>query len=344
MATIDTHARQNIPFHAEWPKALDPQLESILFKVARVAWDILSIIIFPIGLVRLGIWALKKFAISQIYPAPLKYQADAEKLLTSKKGVRVTITSPQNVKLETAYFPGGSEKAILHFPGLGNQWEYCGNEIAELLAPQDAHLLMVNSRWCTAGNPPPDKEGLALDAWTAFNYLVNEKGIAPENILFMGHSMGGAVATLGAALAQEEYPDIEIKLISWNSFHSLASAAKHLIAQESKCCFGIAAHLAYWGMKIAGDIDVTAALATVKNKAVIWNREDETVLHPAQIIHHARGGYSFEMSPGPTACSEHNRYFSDVEAQALHTLIKKLFDHHITHAEEDHFQQLVNCI
>ncbi|MHC4123172.1 MAG: alpha/beta hydrolase [Planctomycetota bacterium] len=40
----------------------------------------------------------------------------------------------------------------------------------------------------------PTEEGTYIDAQTAYNWLVNEKGISPSNIIIFGRSLGGTVA------------------------------------------------------------------------------------------------------------------------------------------------------
>lgn len=342
MATVETHGRQNISFQADWPKTLDPKIESCVWKVARVAWDVFSVIIFPIALCRLGIWLLKRHILSKV----------EANMGTAGHGSipgtdRVALISPTGTKLDTVYFEGREKKAVIYFPGLGNTWQQCGKwMMQEHFEPLGAHVLMVNSRWHTRGNDFADEKGLALDSWTAFNYLVKEKGFDPDDILFMGHSMGGALATLGAGLVQEEYPEIEAKLISWNSFYSLASTVNQLISRKMKICCGIqglAGHLAYWALRVDSNVDVSEALEKVKRKGVIWSKFDETIFFPAQAYHQAHSGYSFERQ-NENSWSEHDRGFTDDEKLALNALMRKLLQLPEDRAEKEAFDRYVQLI
>lgn len=74
-------------------------------------------------------------------------------------------------------------------------------------------------------NGVPSEEGTYLDAEAAWDYLVTEYGKTPQDIIVVGHSLGGAVATelamrkKPAALIVESsftsLPDLAAKLYPW---------------------------------------------------------------------------------------------------------------------------------
>lgn len=55
-------------------------------------------------------------------------------------------------------------------------------------------MLAVNLRGYGESDGGPSEKGLYQDARTMFNYLVNDKGIDPSNIIIHGYSMGGPIA------------------------------------------------------------------------------------------------------------------------------------------------------
>ncbi len=341
MPKIENHPSQTATFQAEWPRGLDPKFESTCKKVVKVAWNILSVILFPIGLARLAIWAIKKCAAHLILcKTDQSDQESGDRFLDKFSGKRLTLVSPTGTKLDACYIPGQFNKAVVFFPGMSNKWQHYGVEldskgekllygelIMQLFPQLGAHVLFVNSRWHTHQNPCPDEQGLALDGWAAVKYLLDQ-GFDPDNILIMGHSMGGAVATLTAGLVQEEYPEIEVKLINWNSFFSFASAAKHIVSHQVPCCGiqKVLCHAVYWALRALDNIDVTASMEKVKRKAILWNPSDETIYLPAQMIQYVNEGYSLEMENLNTS-SEHDRLFKRSELLAIRMLTLKLFDY-----------------
>lgn len=90
----------------------------------------------------------------------------------------------------------------------------------------------------------PTEEGIYLDAQTAYEYLMNEKGISPENIIIYGYSLGSGVATKIArdnyckglilesafksipAMGEEMYPFIPINMIATIAFDSYSRIDK----------------------------------------------------------------------------------------------------------------------
>ncbi|NGX45100.1 MAG: hypothetical protein K940chlam2_00242 [Chlamydiae bacterium] len=351
-------------YQAKWPGPLDPQLEPTWKKVARIAWDIFSVIVFPIGLARLALWALRQCAIKVLTPY-LNNRGETTEwnqecgttLLEDKKGHRVPLKTPTGVLLDAAFFPRSDEMAIIYFPGLYGKWQRGTQHGSDPhIEETGASVLMVNSRWHTHDNPFADEAGLALDGWTAFDYLI-KRGFSPDQIVFMGHSMGGAVATLGAGLAQEAFPDAEIKLINWNSYHSFASTIKELISQRGQlpCGLeGVTCYLAYWVLRATGNVDVSSALEKIKTKVVIWNAADETIYSPAQAVQKATSGLSFEMkSYGKSADHPslekragwaHIRPFTPSEGRALQAILLRFFGRPLSDKQAKSFGRYVTVI
>jgi len=362
---MDSLRVESHTYEARWPEPLDPQLESCWKKVARVAFDILSVLIFPIGLARLAAWGTRTVAIKMLQ-THLKgrgetsewQQSNGDQMLEKAEGRRVPLKTPTGIQLDAAYIPRSKEQAVIYFPGVYGKWQRCSQHGSEEhIEATGASVLMVNSRWHTHDNPFADEEGLALDGYTAFDYLI-QQGFSPDNIVFMGHSMGGAVATLGAGLAQEAFPDADIKLVNWCSYHSLASTFKSLVLERTKLPFHlekIVCHIVYWVLRMAGNIDVSSALERVKSKAVIWNAADGTIFGPAQTIKKATRCFSFEMktwgqeprreplSAGADT-GAHLRTFTNGEGLALQAILHRFFNLPTDEHQDAKFARYVTVI
>jgi hypothetical protein len=73
-----THLNERILHQVtEWPKAMQ---ETVLQKICRIAYDILSVIIFPIGLIRLAAWCIQKIIARAILPAAYCQEKAADAL------------------------------------------------------------------------------------------------------------------------------------------------------------------------------------------------------------------------------------------------------------------------
>jgi fermentation-respiration switch protein FrsA (DUF1100 family) len=57
------------------------------------------------------------------------------------------------------------------------------------------NTLSMDYRGFGASEGKPTEKGLYIDAQTAYNYLVNEKGVTPSNIVIYGYSLGTGIAT-----------------------------------------------------------------------------------------------------------------------------------------------------
>jgi pimeloyl-ACP methyl ester carboxylesterase len=93
--------------------------------------------------------------------------------------------------------------------------------LARALSREGLSVLLLDYRGY-AGNPgSPSEEGLALDVRAARSFLVDDEGIPAERLLYLGESLGAAVAT---ELATEHPP---AGLILRSPFVDLASVGSH---------------------------------------------------------------------------------------------------------------------
>ncbi|MBN8131410.1 MARTX multifunctional-autoprocessing repeats-in-toxin holotoxin RtxA [Vibrio vulnificus] len=87
-----------------------------------------------------------------------------------------------------------SGKVVLFLHGSGSSAEEQASDIRNHYQKQGIDMLAVNLRGYGESDGGPSEKGLYQDARTMFNYLVNDKGINPSNIIIHGYSMGGPIA------------------------------------------------------------------------------------------------------------------------------------------------------
>ncbi|HDY7906717.1 TPA: MARTX multifunctional-autoprocessing repeats-in-toxin holotoxin RtxA [Vibrio vulnificus] len=87
-----------------------------------------------------------------------------------------------------------SGKVVLFLHGSGSSAEEQASEIRNHYQKQGIDMLAVNLRGYGESDGGPSEKGLYQDARTMFNYLVNDKGIDPSNIIIHGYSMGAPIA------------------------------------------------------------------------------------------------------------------------------------------------------
>lgn len=115
----------------------------------------------------------------------------------------VELVASDGVRLSGWYLPLADARGTVLFCH-GN----AGN-ISHLLAvAQDAHrlglgVLLFDYRGYGQSEGVPSEEGTHRDAEAAWNYLVQEVGLAPEQIAIIGRSLGGPIA---ARLARDKTP------------------------------------------------------------------------------------------------------------------------------------------
>jgi len=135
-------------------------------------------------------------------------------------GLDVAFDTADGVRLTAWYFPAeGAREAVLVVPGnAGNR--SLRAPLARVLHARGLSVLLFDYRGY-GGNPgSPTESGLALDVRAAREYLVSEAGMPAERLVYLGESLGAAVAT---ELATEHPPR---GLVLRSPFVDLASVAR----------------------------------------------------------------------------------------------------------------------
>lgn len=270
-------------FKAEWPRHLDPALESTASKVKRILWNLLSIIIFPIGLCRLAYWTVRSIALKMAIPGPPYLNGSNGKVyLDYYGGKNVKPTSPDGLKLDGAFFPGENrEKAVIFSCGNAMSWETTELYI-ELLKPLGVSILMVNPRGIVKSEGSRSEEGFALDIYTAYEYLIGAEKVDPNEIVHVGFSMGGGYGAEGAALVQKKYPHKKLSAINIRSFSDLGLEVQALLGKVGGCL----PSLMRLGAKLANfQMHPKKALDTLKGRVcVVSTPSDGVIVKVASMI------------------------------------------------------------
>ncbi|MFO7703562.1 MAG: alpha/beta hydrolase [Halopseudomonas sp.] len=136
-------------------------------------------------------------------------------------------------------------------------------------------VLIFDYRGYGRSSGKPSEEGLYRDAETAWAYLTHARGIAPENIVLFGESLGGALA---AHLAAWERPGA---LVLSSVFTSVPDLAADLYPWLP----------ARWLTRLR--YDTRAALARAKCPVLVAHSPDD------EIIPYRHGEELFSAAPGP---------------------------------------------
>jgi fermentation-respiration switch protein FrsA (DUF1100 family) len=138
----------------------------------------------------------------------------------------VRITTADGERLHGWYIAAEDPRgALLFFHGNAGNISHRLESIA-IFNGLGLDVLIVDYRGYGQSTGKPSEQGTYRDAQAAWDYLVEERGLAPGRIVVFGRSLGGAVgAQLGARLAEEAAP---AAVIIESSFTSGADMARRL--------------------------------------------------------------------------------------------------------------------
>lgn len=236
------------------------QYNSTAKKVARIAWLIFSIVVFPLILVRLigrtiNYLSTKyllvpgvnntKHALDAIRKNALKNPLDANKC------ERLAIETADHVKLDTMMIKNpnqenkavGDRKYIIFFNGNNATYEEMLPTLLKISQETNTHILCGNYRGVgySEGFPEGVKD-LVMDGEAMVHYLLSQ-GVKAKNILIHGWSLGGGVGAHVAALHQKKnqegratvlHEDHVMNFVNDRSFSSMAEEAKELLGSIRK--------------------------------------------------------------------------------------------------------------
>jgi len=131
----------------------------------------------------------------------------------------ITLETSDGVSVHGWFVPGDSSRVLLYFHG------NAGNISHRVYSVRDFHdlglsVFIIDYRGYGKSAGKPSERGLYRDGQAAWQYLTEDRGIAHENIILFGRSLGGSVASW---LAAREKPGA---LIVESSFTSVPDIAR----------------------------------------------------------------------------------------------------------------------
>lgn len=154
----------------------------------------------------------------------------------------VSLKTSDGIRLVCWIIPSldSSNAWLMYFQGNGGNISSRGYvEHYKALSHLGVNVFALGYRGYGDSEGSPHEQGLYVDARTAFDYLVRERGVSPARIVLFGYSLGSAVATELAArvevagvilegaflsaskIGQELYPFLPVSLIIKNRYDSL---------------------------------------------------------------------------------------------------------------------------
>lgn len=157
----------------------------------------------------------------------------------------VKVTTSDSVQLVCWIIPAATQDSsnvwFLYFHGNGGNISSRGY-IAHYRTYQQMGIntFAVDYRGYGLSGGSPSEEGLYIDGLAAFNYLVNERQIPPEQIVLFGYSLGAAVATELAtkvdagglivegafmsapSVGEDQYPFLPVNWLMKNRYDSIS--------------------------------------------------------------------------------------------------------------------------
>lgn len=152
----------------------------------------------------------------------------------------VTFETVDGIILHGWYIPNSGNNTVLYFHG--NAGNISGRlQTIQLLHNLGLNILIFDYRGYGKSEGRPSEQGTYNDAHAAWNYLVSERDKQNDNIVIMGRSLGGAIAswlavqkkpaaailestfTSAADLGSDLYPWLPVRTIIRYDYNTLAN-------------------------------------------------------------------------------------------------------------------------
>ncbi len=237
-----------------------------------------------LGLVTLALWLVQR---SLIYFPDTGRPPSAATVLPGGQDVR--LRTSDGLELAAWYVPA-PEAGVTVLVAPGNGGNRAGRaDLGRVLADAWHGVLLLDYRGY-GGNPgSPSEEGLARDVRAARDFLLGEAGVPEDRLVYLGESLGAAVA---AELAAEHRP---AGLLLRSPFTSLADA-------------GRAAYRVPVGWLLRDTFAVEEAMGRVEAPVAVVLGDADSIVPPAQsraVARAAREAGS-EVHEAVVAGAEHN--------------------------------------
>lgn len=219
----------------------------------------LAVLVGGVSVLLGGLWLLQRSLIFFPDSSPPPEVAQA-----LPGGHQVRISTSDGLELAAWYVPASEpeHQTVLAAPGnAGNRAARAG--LGTSMAAAGYGVLLMDYRGY-GGNPgSPTEAGLARDVRAGLNFLTTEAGLAPDELIYFGESIGGAVVT---ELAGEHTP---AGLVLRSPFTSLADA-------------GRAAYRVPVGWLLRDEFDVQAGVEHLRSPVAVIYGESDSIVPPQQ--------------------------------------------------------------
>lgn len=168
-----------------------------------------------IGLVLLNAFMYFQQPRMIFYPMPVLESTPAQWGLVYED---VALQAADGVRLHGWYVPAaGAEQVLLFFHGNAGNISHRRASL-EIFHRLGLNVLMIDYRGYGQSEGSPDEAGLYRDAMAAWDYLIDERGFAADEVVIFGRSLGGAVAVQLASQVPARGLIVESSLSSARDF------------------------------------------------------------------------------------------------------------------------------
>ena len=168
-------------------------------------------------------------------PSQFGYHSFETHFITTEDKIEIHVMLLKRPSFEESV----SSPTLVYFHGNAGNIGFCVTNAIELSNKIKCNVLLVEYRGYGLSKGKPSESGLYNDAYAALKFLYDRKDICKSKVVFIGRSLGGAVA-IGVAhqmVTSSKIKNIEIAaLIVENTFTSIPEISRILFAKNSRSC------------------------------------------------------------------------------------------------------------
>lgn len=289
-------------YQASWPKSLEPTLCK---KICQFVWNLLSVIIFPIGLMRLANhYIIRPLAIKYaILPATRCFKH------CEIENNKIEFKTANGEVIEGTFYKGAKHPEKLVIVSGGNMMHCEQAEDFSALMNSGVSVLSINPMGVGQSDGQIGTKGLNIDeslglaVYSAYEFAREELKFGEKDITLYGLSLGGFSSTFGAVYVQEQYGADAVHLINDRSLSSTTDMAI-AIGKKVKTCFkenpfsnftllgkvikclshiipdcilSLIIHIGTFLFGLRANADEAFLKLETKNKCVIYTQDDEVI-------------------------------------------------------------------
>jgi len=277
-------------------------------KAKKIALNIISTFIFPMGIARIIRYGIGKLTGKVILPAQInckKQELDQVRRtglnlikMHDLKADRLTIKTADQVQLDTLKIlnpnqnksPDNQKWIVLFCPQF-MPYEKLIPFATKLSLDTGVNIYLGNFRgFGYSKGAPSCAKDLVLDGEAMIQYLHSHEKIPYSNIFVQGWSVTGAVAT--EVVARHQQKNEELKLCNDRSFSSLFKEIKCFLPSAGIICASMA-YLIGWKFN---SINSWNSISD-KNKMILYQKEDDNIPYKASLYKAAKNSENRTARP-----------------------------------------------